>query len=193
MQQLIKFAVEIGPLAVFFAGYFIAGDLIIATGVFMGATVAAVIYAKLRQGRIPPMLLISAAIVSVFGGLTIALDNEIFIKMKPTIVYCIFAAILLGGLAMGRTWIAVLFGGSFKLTDAGWRIMTLRWGIFFLFMAVLNEAIWRNVSTDLWITLKLFGFLPLTFGFALAQTPLMLRYQIEDDKQEDPAQTENES
>ncbi len=193
MQQLIKFLVEIGPLMVFFAGYFIADDLIVATGVFMGATVAALIYAKLHQGRVPPMLLISALIVTVFGGLTIALDNEIFIKMKPTIVYCIFSVILLGGLAMGRTWIAVLFGSSFQLTDAGWRVMTLRWGVFFLVMAALNEAVWRNVSTDLWVTLKVFGFLPLTFIFALAQTPLMLRHQIEEDETASPTESDKDA
>jgi intracellular septation protein len=123
--------------------------------------------------------------VVVFGGLTLWLQNETFIKLKPTIIYVLFAVVLLGGLAFGKSLLGYVFDAVFKLTDEGWRKLTLRWGLFFVVLAVLNEIVWRSVSTDTWVTFKVFGFLPLTFLFALAQMPLINRSTIAEEKAED--------
>jgi intracellular septation protein len=134
----------------------------------------AVTYALVR--RIPTMPLVSAIVVMVFGGLTIWLQNETFIKVKPTIIYALFAVLLLGGMAFGRSLLAMVLDSVFQLDAEGWRKLTWRWGVFFVVMAVLNEVVWRNVSTDAWVAFKTFGFLPLTVVFALAQTPLIMRH-----------------
>jgi intracellular septation protein len=132
--------------------------------------------------RIPMMPLVSALIVFVFGGLTLYLQDETFIKLKPTIIYALFAAILLGGMLLGRSLLALVLDSVFQLDDDGWRKLTLRWGIFFLVMALLNEVVWRSVSTDAWVAFKTFGFLPLTVVFALAQTPLIMRHNADKQK-----------
>ena len=175
-NPLVKAFVEIGPLVIFFVAYFRAG-LFAATGVFMVATIISLAYARLKHGRFPPMLLITAAIVVIFGGLTLVFGNPTFIKMKPTIVYLIFATILLGGLVAKRNLLKPLFGSAFAITQKGWNVLTLRWGLFFIGMAGVNEIVWRTMSTDFWVSFKLFGAIPLTLVFALAQTPLILRHQ----------------
>lgn len=169
---LVKLLIDAGPLLVFFVVYSRAG-LMTATAVLIGATLAALGASYAIERRIALMPLISAGLVAVFGGLTLWLADETFIKMKPTIVYLLFATALLGGLALGRSFLKSLFQMAFHLTDAGWRILTLRWGLFFIAMAALNEIVWRNLSTDLWVDLKVFGFLPLTMLFALTQIPLI--------------------
>jgi intracellular septation protein len=116
---------------------------------------------------------------NLFGTLTLVLHDETFIKMKPTIVYSLFAAVLGGGLLFGRSFIAIMFDQMFNLTSAGWRILTLRWALFFLGMAVLNEIIWRTQTTDFWVAFKAFGAIPLTMGFAISQMPLIKRYHLE--------------
>lgn len=176
---LVKLLIDAGPLVLFFVVYSRLG-LMTATAVLIGATLAALAASYAIERRIALMPLISAGLVAVFGGLTLWLADETFIKMKPTIVYLLFAAALLGGLALGRTFLKHLFQMAFQLTDAGWRILTLRWGMFFIAMAVLNEIVWRNFSTDLWVDLKVFGFLPLIMLFALAQIPLVRSRSLPD-------------
>lgn len=179
MNQFTRFLIDIGPLAAFFVAYSRA-DLMVATGVFMAATAIALAINYAIERRIPKMPLISGAVVMVFGGLTLWLADETFIKLKPTIVYLTFSALLLGGLATGRLLLKPLFEMAFKLNDEGWRALTLRWGVFFIVMAALNETVWRTMSTDTWVDLKVFGFLPLTLLFALVQVPLIRRTMIEE-------------
>jgi intracellular septation protein len=170
-----KLIVELGPLLVFFGVNALYG-IYAGTGAFMVATVLSLGFAWWRYHKVPTMPLVSAVIVLVFGGLTLYLHDDTFIKLKPTIVYTMFAVLLLGGLVTGKPVLAFLFGPVFHLTEEGWRKLTLRWAVFFIAMAVLNEFVWRNFSTDTWVSFKAFGFLPITFLFALAQVPLMQRY-----------------
>lgn len=175
-KQLIKFVVELGPLVVFFITNAQLG-IFWGTGAFMVATVIALAVSWAVLGRIPVMPLVSGAFILVFGGLTLWLQDELFIKLKPTIVNGLFAAILLGGLATGRTFLQVVFEDVVRLTDEGWHKLTLRWGLFFVALAVINEIVWRNFSTDFWVSFKIFGIMPLTFVFALAQVGLLKRYE----------------
>jgi intracellular septation protein len=128
--------------------------------------------------RVPLMPLVTAGIVGVFGGLTVWLQDETFIKMKPTIVQVLFAAVLFGGLALGRPLLKPLMGAAWSMDDQGWRKLTVRFALFFLAMAALNEAVWRTQSTDFWVNFKVFGILGLTLVFAFAQTPLMRRHHL---------------
>lgn len=186
MSAGLKLLLDIGPLVVFFAAYF-KGNIYVATGAFMAATVTAIAIYWFKVRHIPMSQIITLVIVLVFGGLTLALDDPRFIKMKPTMIYVLFAAILFGGLATGRSLLKVVFEAAFPpLTEAGWRILTLRWAIFFAVLAVLNEAIWRNFSEEFWVSFKLFGFLPLTMVFAMAQIGVMNRHAA-------PAATDNQS
>jgi intracellular septation protein len=143
------------------------------------AIVAAMIASYVVVRHVPMMAIVTAVIVLVFGTLTLVLHDETFIKIKPTIIYGLFAAILGGGLLFGRSFIAILFNQMFNLTPKGWRILTMRWALFFLAMAVLNEVIWRTQSTDFWVSFKLFGAVPLTMIFAMTQMPVMKRYHVE--------------
>ena len=177
-HPLFKLATELGPLIVFFAAN-AKFNLFVATGAFMVAIVAAVIASYVVTKHVPVMALVTAAIVLVFGSLTLWLRDETFIKVKPTIIYSLFAAILGGGLLFGRSFIAVMFDQMFNLTPEGWRALTLRWAIFFAAMALLNEAIWRTQTTDFWVAFKAFGVIPLTMGFALLQMPLIKRHSRE--------------
>jgi intracellular septation protein len=156
--------------------------IFVATAVFIPAILIALAVSYAKTRHLPVMPVVTAIIVVVFGGLTLFLQNETFIKLKPTIVYLLFAAVLLGGLAFGKALLGMVFDAMFHLTEEGWKKLTLRWGLFFLCLAVLNEAVWRNVSTDTWVSFKVFGFLPLTFIFAAAQFPLLQRYAIPEEK-----------
>ena len=177
-HPLFKFATEIGPLIVFFFAN-AKFNLFVATGAFMVAIVAAMIASYVVVRHVPVMAIVTAVIVLVFGTLTLVLHDETFIKVKPTIVYGLFAVILGGGLLFGRSFIAIVFNQMFNLTPKGWRILTARWALFFLGMAVLNELIWRTQSTDFWVNFKVFGAVPITMVFAIAQMPLMRRYHLE--------------
>jgi intracellular septation protein len=144
--------------------------------VFIPAVLIALGIGYALTRHLPVMPVVTAVIVVVFGGLTLALQNETFIKLKPTIIYVLFGAVLLGGLAFGKSLLGIVFDSVFHLTDEGWRRLTLRWALFFLALAVLNEIVWRTQSTDVWVSFKVFGVVPLTFLFAAAQYPLMTRY-----------------
>jgi len=177
-HPLFKLATELGPLLVFFVAN-ARFHLFVATAAFMVAIVVAMIASYVVTRHVPLMALVTGVVVLVFGTLTLVLHDETFIKVKPTIIYALFAAVLGGGLLLGRSFIALLFDQMFNLTPQGWRILTFRWALFFLAMAVLNEAIWRTQSTDVWVAFKAFGVIPLTMGFAIAQMPLVKRYHVE--------------
>ena len=176
-MQLLKLALELGPLIVFFAVNAKLG-IFAATGAFMAATAVAIPASWLIFRRVAAMPLVTAVFVMVFGGLTLWLHEDTFIKMKPTIVNLLFAGLLLGGLATGRSLLKLVFADAFHLTEEGWRKLTLRWGLFFVVLAILNEIVWRSFSTDAWVSFKVFGIMPLTFVFAMAQIGLLQRYQI---------------
>ncbi len=182
----LKSTVEFGPLLVFFGTYFVAKrnmedqqGLIWATGAFIVVSLIALAVSYAIERRVQPMTVVTTIVVTVLGGLTIYLDDETFIKRKPTVVSGLMGGILLGGLATGRTLIKPLMSSAFQLDDAGWRKLTFRWGLFFLFIAGLNEVLWRRMSTDAWMTFKLFGILGLTFVFLIAQAPMLSRHSMQ--------------
>lgn len=173
--QLLKMLVELGPIVVFFVVNTQSG-IFWGTGAFMIATVVALVVSRVLFGRLPIMPLVSGVFVLVFGGLTLWLQDEQFIKIKPTIVNLLFAGALLGGLAFGLSLIKYVFGEAMKLTDVGWRILTFRWGLFFIFLALLNELVWRTCSTNFWLSFKAWGIMPLTIAFAIAQIGLVKQH-----------------
>lgn len=183
-KQLLKLVIEIGPLAVFF---FVNAKWGIFTGtaVFMGATLISLVASYLLMRRLPVMPLVTGVFVMVFGGLTVYLENELFIKLKPTLVNLLFASALLGGLVVGKSLLRVVFADFFLLTNRGWRLLTLRWGLFFLVLAGLNEVVWRNFSTDDWVSFKVFGILPLTMIFGIAQFGLLQRHELTNQGKEE--------
>jgi intracellular septation protein len=179
-----RLAIDIGPLLVFFLVNFLAPvpgalKIFVATGAFMAAMVAALVFAAVRYRYVSPLLLFSAVMVVVLGGLTIWLHNETFIKIKPTIYYALVSGLLAFGLATGRPLLKAVLGSTYPgLDEEGWKKLTRNWAIFFAFMAVLNEAVWRNSSTDFWVGFKLWGALPLTFLFAAANIPMLIRHGL---------------
>ncbi|HCO99908.1 MAG: septation protein A [Alphaproteobacteria bacterium] len=199
MRPWLKLLIEAGPLVVFFVvngrdglpelrnlwladtnSVMTEQGLFEATAAFMTATLIALAVGWRLERRLPVMPLVSGIFVLFFGGLTLILADETFIKLKPTLVNTLFSIILFCGLASGRALLKPLFGAAVQLTDRGWRVLTLRWAVFFIVLAILNELVWRNFSTDFWVSFKLFGIMPLTFIFAAAQTPLFLREQVEE-------------
>ena len=172
-------ALDYGPLVLFFVAYKLSG-VFVGTATFMVAIVAAVLISRLRLGRVSPMLWLSAILVVGFGGLTIYFHDERFIQIKPTIIYVLLGALLLGGLASGRPLLKyVLEAGYQGLSDRGWTLLSRNWGLFFIAMALLNEALRRNVSFDQWLTIKVWGISILSFLFGLAHIPLLLRHGLE--------------
>jgi intracellular septation protein len=178
INPLLKLALDVGPLVLFVIANARFG-IFAATGSFMVAIVAALLvsYAMTRQWPIMPV--VTAIVVLVFGGLTLALHDETFIKLKPTIIYVLFGGTLLAGYVFDKSFLAIVLDSVFHLTEEGWRKLTLRWGLFFFALAVLNEVIWRTQSTDFWVNFKLYGFVPLTFVFAAMQYPLLMRHAAE--------------
>ncbi len=194
LSPLPKMALELGPLLVFFfansRGEWLAerfpllgdlgGPLFIATALFMLAVAISLTVSWLLTRSLPMMPLVSGVVVFVFGALTLYLQDEIFIKMKPTIVNTLFGVVLLGGLYFGKSLLGYVFDSAFKLDAEGWRKLTLRWGIFFLFLAILNEVVWRAFSTDFWVAFKVWGTMPITILFTLSQMPLIMRHAVEE-------------
>jgi len=200
LNPLLKLALEIGPLLLFFFANArpalfmpLVGPLLpqaasgekigifVATAVFMLAILVSLAVSYALTRHLPVMAMVTAVIVVVFGGLTLVLQDDTFIKMKPTIIYLLFAGVLLGGLAFNRPLLATVFDSVFDLTEEGWRKLTLRWAIFFLALALLNEIVWRTQTTDFWVSFKVFGVLPLTFIFAGLQYPLLQKYAAKEE------------
>ncbi len=179
LNPLLKLALDLGPLVLFFLANSRFG-IFTATATFMVAVVAALIVSYVLTRHLPIMPVVTAIIVLVFGGLTIYLHNDTFIKVKPTIIYALFGGVLLGGLFFNKPLLGVVFDSLFHLTDEGWRKLTLRWAIFFFVLAVLNEIVWRNTSTNVWVDFKVFGVMPLTFLFGALQVPLLKKYAAEE-------------
>ena len=175
----LKPVTDYGPLAVFF-GVYLKWGLMPATAALIAATVVALAISLIMVRRVPLMPLITAIVVGIFGGLTLWLHDDTFIKMKPTIVQAILGAILLGGLVVGKPLLKPVMGTAWNMDEAGWRKLTLRFALFFLAMAVLNEFVWRTQSTDFWVNFKVFGLFGLTMVFSLAQMPLLQRHRIPD-------------
>jgi intracellular septation protein len=178
LNPLLKLALDLGPLLLFFVANSRFG-VFVATATFMIAVLAALAVSYMLTRSLPIMPVVTAVIVVVFGGLTLILHNDVFIKVKPTILYALFGAVLLGGLWFGKSFLGVVFDSLFHLTEEGWRKLTFRWALFFFALAVLNEIVWRNTSTNVWVDFKVFGFLPLTFVFGALQYPLIRKYAIE--------------
>jgi intracellular septation protein len=170
--------VEYGPLAAFFIAYSLA-DLFVATASIMIATTLALTLSYIVERRIPMTPLVTAGIIGVFGGLTLWLQDETFIKMKPTIIQAIFGTVLICGLLTNRLFLKSLIGAAWHITDEGWRVITKRFALFFFLSATLNEVVWRTQSTDLWVNFKVFGLMGLTLIFILIQLPLLKRFAIE--------------
>ncbi len=186
-MPLLKLVLELGPLVVFFLANSRFG-IFTATGVFMAVTVVSLIASKLILKKIPIMPLVTGCFVLVFGALTIYLHDDLFIKVKPTIINLLFAVALAGGLYFGRSLMKILLGDVIKLQDEGWRKLTMRWAAFFLFLAILNEIVWRGFSTDSWVAFKTFGIMPITFLFMMAQIGLLQKYQLPEDTADAPSQ-----
>ncbi len=185
LNPWLKITLDIGPLILFFAANSKFG-IFAATAAFMAAVLAALAVSYVITRHIAVMPLVTAAIVLVFGGLTLVLHDDLFIKLKPTIIYLLFGGVLLGGLAFGKPVLGMVFDSVFRLTDEGWRRLTIRWALFFLFLAVVNEIVWRTQTTDFWVSFKLFGVVPLTFLFGALQYPLLVKYSADT-----PADTEH--
>jgi intracellular septation protein len=202
LNPMLKLVLDLGPLVLFFLAnsrpaLFLplvspllpadvaSGErvgIFVATAVFMAAVVVALAISYALTRHLPIMPLVTAVVVLVFGSLTLILHDELFIKLKPTIIYLLFGGVLLGGLALGKPVLGVVFDSVFHLTEEGWRRLTLRWALFFLALAVLNEIIWRTQSTDFWVNFKVFGVVPLTFLFAAMQYPLLTKYEAPEPK-----------
>jgi intracellular septation protein len=192
MNPWLKMALEIGPLVVFFGAFqwfkgapvIIAGreyeGVVMATALFIPAILAALAVSWIKTRHLPRMSVVTAIVVVIFGGLTLVLNDDVFIKMKPTIVNALFAVGLGFGLLQRRSYLKYLMGDVLPLDDEGWMIFTRRWMLFFLFLAVLNEVIWRSTSTEFWVSFKTFGNMPLTFAFMAAQYPILKKHGLED-------------
>ena len=198
LNPFLKLALEMGPLVVFFfanskpalfrplaeavlpasvlAGE--QGNILTATAVFMVAMVTSLIVTYALTRHLPIMPLVTGIVVLIFGGLTLYFQDSLFIKLKPTIVNSLFGLALLGGLAFGKSLLPMVLDAVFQLDETGWRKLTFRWGVFFLVLAVLNEIVWRTQSNDFWVNFKVWGVMPLTMIFAVAQAPLIMKHQL---------------
>lgn len=179
MHSKLRLFFDFSPLAGFFLGYRFAG-LLAGTALLIGLTLVSLLVTYAMEKRIAVMPLVSGVMVTILGGLTLYLHDETFIKIKPTIVNLLFASVLLGGLYYGRPMFKYVLGHAMTLTAEGWRTLSLRWGLFFIFLAILNECIWRNFSTEFWVDFKVFGMFTLTMLFTFAQLPLIKRCWVEE-------------
>jgi intracellular septation protein len=179
--QIRRLILDLGPLILFFATFQFAG-IFAATGIFMVAVLTSLALGWHLEKKLSPIPLVTAILVVIFGGLTLYLHNDTFIKVKLTVLYVIFGTTLLVGLRFNRIFIKYVFAEAFDLTEKGWRGLTWRWGVFFLSLAALNEAVWRNTSTATWVSFKVWGIMSLIFLFALAQTPFLLRHHADPEQ-----------
>ena len=177
LGPLQRLGLDLGPLLIFFIAFQLAG-IFAATAAFMIAVLLALAVGYAIERRVSPMPLFTAVLVLIFGGLTLYLKNDTFIKMKPTVLYAGFGLTLLGGLLFGRLFVKYVFAAAFELTEEGWRKLTFRWGWFFLALAILNEIVWRSMPTATWVKFTVFGIIPLIMLFALAQMPLVLKHEV---------------
>lgn len=196
VNPALKLVLELGPLVVFFlanrygdrladefpALQALGGKIFVGTAFFMVAMTISIVVSRWLTRHVALMPLITFVFVLVFGGLTLWLQDGTFIKMKPTIVNVIFGAVLLGGLAFGKSLLAYVFDSAFHLDGEGWRKLTLRWGIFFFVLAALNEVVWRNFSDDFWVAFKVWAIMPITIAFMLTQLPLLQRHSLEPER-----------
>lgn len=193
-----RLLIDLGPLLVFFVANFFAPvpgpmKIFVATGAFMIAMIGAMLLSQIRFGKISAMLWFSGLMVVVMGGITIWLHNETFIKIKPTLYYSLIAGILGFGLVTDRPLLKTVLGSSYPgLDQSGWRKLTRNWVFFFIAMAIVNELVWRNTSTDFWVSFKLWGAIPLTFLFAFANVPMLVRHglNLKDAKPQEPGPIE---
>ena len=193
LNPIFKLVLELGPLIVFFfanargeklavqfpALASLGGPIFIATALFMAATILSLVVSYVIARTLPIMPLVSGAVVLVFGVLTLWLHDDTFIKMKPTIINTLFGSTLLIGLYFGKSFLKIVFDAAFQIDEAGWKKMTFRWGLFFLFLAVINEIVWRNTTTDFWVTFKVWAVMPITLLFTFSQMPLIMRHSLE--------------
>jgi intracellular septation protein len=179
MNQGVKLAIEMGPLVAFFIANW-QGGIYWGTAVFMAATAVALAASWMLRRKLPIVPLISAAFVGVFGALTLWLHDATFIKVKVTLINALFGLILLGGLWFRQSFLKLVMGEAIRMSEQGWRKLTVRWGIFFFVLAIANEIVWRTQSTDVWVNFKVFGILPLSLMFALLQAPMMSRYMEQE-------------
>lgn len=175
--QSMKLLIDLAPLLIFFAVYMTAG-IYWATGVLMATTVVSMVASRVLLGHVSATLILSTALVIGFGALTLWFNDPRFIKMKPTIIYLMFAVGLAIGYVLRKPVLQHLLGEALKLTNQGWMILTLRWAIFFAGLALLNEVVWRNFSETTWATFKVFGFLPLTILFFGLHVGFIQRHQL---------------
>ncbi|SOD99934.1 intracellular septation protein [Caenispirillum bisanense] len=178
LNQWLKLLLEAGPLVIFFIGNNKFG-IIPATAAFVAATVVSLAVTWTLARKLPVVPLVSGIFVVGFGGLTILLEDDLFIKLKPTIVNALFAATLFVSLFLRKNVLKIVFDAAFHLTDEGWRKLTWRWAWFFVLLAVLNEIVWRSFETDVWVQFKVFGIMPLTIVFSLTLIPLLTKYHPE--------------
>jgi intracellular septation protein len=184
LPQGLKMALDFAPLAAFFVTYKLGG-MYWATGVLMALTLVTLVIGYVMTGKLAKFPLYSAILVGVLGGLTLYFQDGTFVKMKPTVVNLLFAAVLAGGLYFNRIFLRDLLGSTMDLPDAAWRQLTLRWAGFFMALALLNEFVWRSMSEEAWVNFKVFGLLGLTIVFAAANTPFMMKHMTE--KHDDPS------
>lgn len=181
MNQFARLLIEAGPLAAFFIANSQAG-IMVGTAVFMVAITIAVVVSWRMERKVPVMPVVGAGFVLLFGGLTLWLQDDLFIKLKPTLVNLLFATVLFVAHLAHRNVLKRLLGTVLVLSEEGWRTLGIRWAWFFLFLAVVNEVVWRNFPTDTWVNFKVFGIMPLTLLFSALQAPLILRHQIAEER-----------
>ena len=175
-----KFLLDLGPLAVFFAANYITGDFMLAVKILVGTTVIALATGWMLERRVSMMALVGCVAVAFFGGLSVYFDNDLFIKIKPTVLTCLLAAVIAGGRLLGRNPLGAIMGSQIRMRDAGWRAISWIWVAMFLTTALANEIAWRSLSTDDWVTFKVFGITGISLIFTVISVPIMTRHQIEE-------------
>ena len=175
-----KMLLDMGPLVIFFITNYLTEDIMLAIGVLIGTTIVALAAGWMLERRLSMMALFGCIAVAFFGGLSLYFDNELFIKIKPTVLTCLLAALIAGGRLLGRNPLGAIMGSQLKMTDAGWRAISWLWVAMFLSTALANEIAWRMLSTNDWVTFKVFGITAISLVFTVISVPVMTKHQIED-------------